>query len=677
MNEIKNDFDCVEGTYIGIDFGTTNSVVTYFKRNKFEQVLFKKQKTLPSVIFFEENGQMIFGDNAIRKGNHHPDRVLKEFKRDLGTPTKYKIIFPINENTLSRTIVMDTMVLLNESDSDFLDAIDKDDDIYLVTTALDDLKKLKQTNTNLESIAEIVLEKLENAIDHNSHKIGFETGNLNDINEAIITNLGDTEKALIALANYIRTKQPDLFLVTNNMQLRSKAKQLGINVINSNEYKQLPKTELTQDGNARIRYISTLDASKYLLGYIKDESTKFLGEDIDNVVITVPANFSQDQTGIIKEAAEQAGFKKVRLLKEPIAVGYAYALHKNEENKDEKKNILVYDFGGGTFDVSLLSLENSTISVISTDGDAKLGGKDITDAVVNLILDIIQEMHDVDLFDLKSSNLDEITYNQNMSQIRREAEQAKIKLSDEEKVQVLIPNLRISDEDTINIDSWIMRKDFENAIIDIRKKTLSIIQDVIKPENIDMSTLELVVAGGSSHIPCLMDGLEKELKIKPKMAIDTSTVISQGATVEAMREWGHSNTLQEKIISNDTSLYDFGIGVKDHVFDLLIPAKEPLPTRREREYTTEKDNQDTINIRAYQRKANRADARRTYQDGINFIDEIIIEGIPTPNKVGDYTIKVIFELTKDDTLVLDVKLYDSTGNLQDSNQLNATRVSNS
>lgn len=459
-------------------------------------------------------------------------------------------------------------------------------------------------------------------------------------------------------------------MITNDNGLSLKASTEGVIALTYAEFSD-SRTSQSDDSTSNEKKVTPKEASRMLLQHIRDEASKYLAMEVDKAVITVPANFNNAQITQTKEAGEEAGFAEIRILKEPVAVGFAYSLEEDGDN-----TILVYDFGGGTFDASLLKVSSGKIDVIDTNGNPKLGGKDITDKVTQLIIDKLYD-EGLDMADESSSGLSKFDYSENYHAILREAERVKIELSDCQETNVELANLIKSDGSTLNFQSKITRKEFESEITDIRKQTIDIITDLLNNNGIDKSNIVLVVAGGSSHIPSIRDSLIGTLGVQPKMSIDTSIVIAQGATIEAIRKWDESNSLQEKIIFNDDALHDFGIGIKDHRFDLLIKSGTALPVREIREYTTEKDDQPTINIRAFQRKSSASSAKKTFDAGVSFIDEIMVDGIPTPNQVGDYTVKVTFELTKDDSLEIAVELLDKNGQSQHQKALNVKRASNS
>jgi molecular chaperone DnaK (HSP70) len=675
MSEIEAIFEDLKGTFIGIDLGTTNTVVSYFRNGAFDQVPFRNKKTIPSAIFFEQNGDVIFGDKALKKGAQYPSQLLREFKRDLGSTKKYSIIFPKVIKEVSSEIqyryVIDTNVFIDEPL--ILDTFHHDDYVTLPIKVIDELS-YRKTQSDTQLPAEMAIDNIEKHQKSATFNLEFKKSSLESLSDDLEKDSKNSinDNRILSIAKVLSENCDKVtYLVTNDKGLMVKASTENVMAIDYDDFKEHRKSikpDSSQINNERK--VTPKEASRMLLQYIRNEASKYLQLEVDKAVITVPANFNNAQITQTKEAGLEAGFEDIRILKEPVAVGFAYSF---EENGDS--TVLVYDFGGGTFDASLLKVSSGKIDVIDINGDPKLGGKDITDKLIQLILDKLFD-EDLDMMDESKSGLSKADYANNYHQILLESERAKIELSDCQETSVDIANLIKSDDSTFNFQCKITRKEFESEIVDIRKQTIDIIAALLNNNGIDKSDLVLVVAGGSSHIPSIRDSLIGTLGVQPKMSIDTSLVIAQGATIEAIRQWDESNSLQEKIIFNDDSLHDFGIGIKDHRFDLLIPSGTALPFRETREYTTEKDDQEEIKVRAFQRKSSYPEAKKTFDFGVSFVDEIMIEGIPTPNNIGDYTIKVTFELTKDDSLDISVELLDKHGQRQNQKALNIKRASN-
>lgn len=670
MNEAI--FEELEGTFIGIDLGTSNSVVTYFKNNQFEQVKFRNKKIIPSVLYYESKNKIIFGDKALKKGVSNPEFMIKEFKRDLGNKTKYTISFPTEENSKSKDeiFIIDTNIFISEPL--ILKQFSTNDVIKLSKTVIGELSNL-ENNEDVKDSAKIALESIDEFKEE--HNVSFEDSDLTLLSEDLTVNSrnDDNDNRILSIAKYFTLQNSDqlVYLLTNDKGLVAKAEGENVAVLNDATFNTHKSKKVDENTGSEIT-VTPKEASKRLLNYIKEESEKVVGEEIQKAVITVPANFNPAQIALVQEAGEEAGFDEVAIQKEPVAVGFAYAM---EEEKD--KTILIYDFGGGTFDVSFLRIEDGNIEIIETDGDNKLGGKDITDKLKEFIFDkILDEQEELDMFDKSSSNLSQKDYDINLLKIINEAERVKIELSEYEDVNVSIPNLIHVDGSSFNIEFNMTRKKFEEEISEIRKKSIDIVKNLINSAGIDKSEIdEIVMAGGSSSIPSIRESLKDQLGIEPKKSIDTSVVISQGATVEAIRKFSDAKSIQDKILYNDTALHDFGIGIKNFNFDLLIPKGTNLPVSETKDYTTQKDNQELIELKVFQRKSTYPNAKKTHDKGIDFVDEIVIEGIP-PSKVNELTIRVTFELTKDDSLEVSVKILDANGVEQHAESMNVSKASN-
>ena len=674
-------FEDVEGTFIGIDLGTSNTVVTFFNNGHFEQVKFKGKKLIPSALFFESKNKIIFGDKALKKGVLNPGRLVKEFKRDLGDKNKkYIITFDDSSESVSsksnvegKIYVIDTNIFIDEPN--ILDQFSEKDLIKLPIKVVDELT-YREDKEDTEVAAKMAIESIEKRM--NDINVSFEENHLellpNDLEQDSKNSINDNK--ILSIAKYFSEKEQNVVLLTHDKGLIVKASNVDpiIETISLEQFQD--NKAIGEQANSESEDFITItpkEASIKLLMHIREESQKCIGKDVKNAVITVPATFNQAKIGQVKEAGESAGFDEVKIQKEPVAVGFAYAL---EESKEKDRTILVYDFGGGTFDVSLLKISDGKIDVETTDGDSKLGGKDVTQKVMELIYEKLEDDHEINMFDEIDSGLSKKDYKSNNSAIWNIAEEAKITLSEYDEADISIPNLLTSEGASVNLQFKLSRIEFEKEIAEIRKSSLDIVKHLMEEKGLNASDIdEFVMAGGTSSIPSIRDSIKDTFGIEPKKTLDTSVVISYGATIEAMRNWSESDAIQKKITYNNNALLDFGIGIKDKYFDLLIPAGTELPFSETREYTTERDDQESIVIRAFQRKTTYSSVNRTYDKGIDYIDEIIIDGIPKSN-VNELTINVTFELTRDDTLEIGVEILDKDNNLHCNDNLKISRASN-
>lgn len=664
-------FDEVKGTFVGIDFGTSNSVVSYFKNSEFHQVKFKGKNIIPSALYFEGKNRIIYGDKALKKGIVHPEYLLKEFKRDLGTGKKYTLNFLADNKNASEDLdiyVIDTNVFIEEPD--ILDSFDPATTLVKIPLKVIDELQFRKDQADTDIAAKYALDNIESKKDFPHIETCQSYDNLLSQDLDVDKNSNNDNKILSVAKHFtlnMKSHTPTLLTNDGGLILKAESEQVVAKKLqqykNELAYKEAHSSEVTL-------VITPKEATRILLQHIREESEKYIGEEVSKAVVTVPANFNPSQIGQVKEAGERAGFDEVAIQKEPVAVGYAYSL---EEQKD--KTILVYDFGGGTFDASLLQVDNGSIEVVAIDGDSKLGGADVTKIVSEIIYVNFEDEHDTSMFDQQDSGLSNLDFCKNSQAISAAAEQAKIELSDYNSTEISIANLKNSKGDVVNLQFTLDIKEFESEISDIRKRSLDVVKNLITSSNIEKEAIdEIVMAGGTSLIPSIRDSLEDTLGIPPKKSIDTSVVISQGAVLEAMRHWSESETVQEKIIYNDNALQDFGIGIKGNRFDLLIAADINLPVRETREYFTERDDQESLVIEVFQRKKGYQDATKTFDKGVEFIDKIEISGLPKAN-VGDLAINVTFELTKDDALEVAVDVLDKSGIICNKNSLNVARAS--
>lgn len=656
-------------TYIGIDLGTSNSVVSFFKNGSFEQVEFRRKKIIPSALYFESKENIICGEKALKKGLSDPANLLTAFKRDIGSDKKYSFVFNHhNKDKIEAHYIIDTNIFI--STPDILNSFLSNEAIHLSLTVQSELSyRATQEDTKLAS--EIALENIEKILKNKN--IFFEESNLDLLPDDFIVNSAndDNDDRILSVAVNIKNNNSEIpvYLLTNDKGLQIKAKSINIDYLNI-EIFRTKKNISESNNNADVFEVTPKMASSYLLKYLKDESEKFIGNVISNVVITVPANFTQTQVELTKEAGVNAGFKEIRIMKEPIAAGLAYAL-----DRESDKKILVYDFGGGTFDATLLEVSSSKLEVLGVDGDAKLGGEDITKVVTELIFEKIEDECDLSMFEFEESELTKEAFRNNNAMITKAAEEAKIELSDFETTIISIPNLNHPEGSIISIEFELTRKIFEEEIIDIRKKSLDVVKNLIANSGFEAKDVDMIVmAGGSSNIPSIYNSIKDTLGIDPYINKDTAIVISEGAVIEAIQKWDESNVIQEQIVYNDKSLFDFGIGLKHYAFDVLIPIGTTLPHRIQKTYSTEKDNQKTLELRAFQRKQGHENATKTHDKGIEYVDEIVISNLP-PSQVGDFKIKVTFELTKDDVLAMSALVTDRNTNEIDYKDIKIKKAS--
>ncbi len=583
--------------------------------------------------------------------------MLKEFKRALGTQQKYPINFETqsaeaeNEDSEMICYIFDTNIFIDEPD--ILSKLKNNEVACLPFTVVDELVEQSRWRQDIE----LPVKRAISNIQSSSSVIKYKNSEIDILPSDFSDDTNDNRILSIAY-QALKDGEPAI-LVSSDKNLLWKAKTLGITALSLIDF---DIAQIRQKSNNQTIYISPIEASSFLLGYLRDEAYKVIGEPVTKAVITVPATFNQTQIESVKNAGLDAGFDEVRIQKEPIAVGVAYGI----ANKDSNSTMLVYDFGGGTFDVSILELKNNNVKIIASDGDSKLGGVDITNKVVEYIYEeILNDNLDLDMFSPDSMN----------EEIFNECERAKKELSDANDSEINLAGLMLPNGEAYSFNIKLTRHKFDNLFSDIRRKATTVINRILSNNNLTVNNIdEIILAGGTSNIPAVKKSVNDLFNKQPISNIDTSTVISVGAVIEAMSEWGNDQLINIKPTYNDRALHDFGVSLQNYKFDVLIPADSELPIRETREYTTLRDNQDVVDIMVFNRTKN-SKAINTYDSGISSVDVIKIEGLP-PHQKGELQIQVTFELTREDILEVDVKVFDSRSSKQiNSRNLTAKKAS--
>ncbi len=655
----------VKGMEIGIDLGTTNSVVSYVENGKIKTFQIKNTEIIPSAIFFESPDKILYGRIAMLKGLEYPQSVAKLFKRKLkDKKDKIQIEFGNqgDDETVSseegKTYIIDTNVFIDEPD--ILDRFKDGDKIVVSIKVIDELTYRKsQEETSYQA------EEAINDIKRRENRLMFESSDSSLLPEDLDKRLNDN--LILSIALKLTDENP--ILLTSDKDFQLKCEKYGINFQSLNDF-LLDKPIASANKKDTIQ-ITGEEASALFLRYLKNEVTKALGP-VSNAVITVPANFNNVEVEATKRAGERAGFEEIIILKEPTAAAIAYGLE-----ADENKKILVYDFGGGTFDVSIIEAQSDkTFTVMGTGGDSHLGGEDLTHELIQFIYEELEEGFDLDMASPENSGLTSAEYISNKKSVYKEAELAKIQLSELEETEVSFPIIYVETGVQKTWSLKITRNEFEDLVRDKVKKTLDALDKTLNDAGLLVTDIDIIVlAGGTSLMPIIQDRVTKYFGKSPNYEKNTATVISQGAAIVASSEWDKSEDgIQEKIEYYEKTVVDFGVSVKGRIFDCLIPVNTQLPVRVQKEYSPIKDNQENLRISAFRRDKNYPKARRTFDDGIDFIDEIQISNLP-PMRQSEAVITVTFELTKEDILDVDVEVRNLSGTLIDSKGMRVEKTS--
>jgi len=398
-------------------------------------------------------------------------------------------------------------------------------------------------------------------------------------------------------------------------------------------------------GNKKM---SPEEVSAEILKYIKNYSEESLGEKIKKAVITVPANFGNDRRNATLKAGELAGLDVVKIINEPTAAALAYCMENT--GGDELIKVMVYDLGGGTFDVTIGEFNNGVLDVLGGDGDDELGGKDFDNMLIDYLSEEFLKEHGIDLRDDDSLRF----------RLSKEAEKAKKTLSSRDNVDVAIPFLTAKDGKPLGINTSLTRESFEGLISEKLNGTRKAIQKALKKSKLKKDDIDLVLlVGGSTRIPMVKDIVIDEMGQKPKFDIDPDLAVAMGAAIQGSIIAGGTDA-----VIMDRTYQALGTAVTTEIsgqlisgyFDEIIPNNSEHLREFSKKYRTLNDNQESVNIEIYE-KTNKVES--FFVADHKLLEKYLLDGIP-PKPAGEETVTMTYCYNPNGTL--DVKaVINSTG----------------